>query len=64
MTSSRILVVYAHPAPRRSRVNKPLARMLAGLPGVAMHDLYWHYPDFDIDVRTEQEALELSLIHI
>lgn len=60
MTSSRILVVYAHPAPRRSRVNKPLARMLAGLPGVAMHDLYWHYPDFDIDVRTEQEALEAA----
>lgn len=56
MTPSRILVIYAHPAPRRSRANKPLARALASLPGVAMHDLYRQYPDFDIDVRVEQEA--------
>ncbi|KHK51859.1 NAD(P)H dehydrogenase [Ralstonia sp. A12] len=60
MTPSRILVIYAHPAPRRSRANKPLARALASLPGVAMHDLYWHYPDFDIDVRIEQEAVEAA----
>ena len=60
MTPSRILVIYAHPAPRRSRANKPLARELASLPGVAMHDLYWHYPDFDIDVRIEQAAVEAA----
>ena len=60
MTPSRILVIYAHPAPRSSRANKPLARVLASLPGVAMHDLYWHYPDFDIDVRIEQEAVEAA----
>ncbi len=60
MHPPRILVIYAHPAPRRSRANKPLARMLAGLPGVALHDLYWHYPEFDIDVRAEQQALEAA----
>lgn len=60
MTASRILVIYAHPAQRRSRANKPLAQALAGLPGVAMHDLYWRYPDFDIDVRAEQAALEAA----
>ena len=60
MTPSRILVIYAHPAPRRSRANKPLARALASLPGVAMHDLYWPYPDFDIDVRIEQAAVEAA----
>ena len=60
MTPSRILVIYAHPAPRRSRANKALARGLASLPGVAMHDLYRQYPDFDIDVRVEQEAVEAA----
>lgn len=60
MNPPRILVIYAHPAQRRSRANKPLARMLAGLPGVAMHDLYWRYPEFDIDVRAEQQALEAA----
>ncbi|WP_055325251.1 NAD(P)H-dependent oxidoreductase [Ralstonia solanacearum] len=60
MSPLRILVIYAHPAQRRSRANKPLARMLAGLPGVAMHDLYWRYPEFDIDVRAEQQAMEAA----
>lgn len=60
MTPPRILVIYAHPAPRRSRVNKPLADALASLPGVAIHDLYRRYPDFDIDARTEQAAVEAA----
>ncbi|TXD93111.1 NAD(P)H dehydrogenase, partial [Ralstonia pseudosolanacearum] len=60
MHPPRILVIYAHPAPRRSRANKPLARMLAGLHGVTLHDLYWHYPEFDIDARAEQQALEAA----
>jgi glutathione-regulated potassium-efflux system ancillary protein KefG len=30
---------------------------VTGLPGVTFHDLYQAYPDFDVDVRREQELL-------
>jgi glutathione-regulated potassium-efflux system ancillary protein KefF len=57
MTESPIVVIYAHPAPSRSRVNRPLAEALASLPNVAVHDLYSRYVDYDIDVVAEQRAL-------
>lgn len=30
------------------------------MPGVALHDLYERYPDYDIDMRAEQEALQTA----
>lgn len=53
-----VLILLAHPALERSRVNRPLVEAVAGLRGVRIHDLYEAYPDFDIDVRHEQRLLE------
>jgi len=55
--SSRILVLFAHPAIRRSRVNRRLLEAVHDLDGVTVHDLYEAYPDFDIDVASEQQLL-------
>jgi len=54
MTIPRILVLYAHPAPHRSRINRRLADAARTLDGVLLHDLYETYPDFFIDVAREQ----------
>jgi glutathione-regulated potassium-efflux system ancillary protein KefG len=54
---SRILVLFAHPALERSRVQRQLAAAIRDLPGVTFHDLYEAYPDFDVDVPREQGLL-------
>jgi glutathione-regulated potassium-efflux system ancillary protein KefF len=57
-TDARILVVFAHPAPRRSRVNRALADTARALPGVHVLDLYETCPDFYIDAPRERELVE------
>ncbi len=52
-----VLILFAHPALQKSRVNRVLIEGLRGLPGVTFHDLYEEYPDFDIDVEREQRLL-------
>ncbi len=52
-----VLVVYAHPAPQRSRVNRKLADAARAIPHVDVHDLYETYPDFYIDPALEQARL-------
>lgn len=52
-----ILVVYAHPYPRRSRASRRLLEAILDLPGLAVHSIYERYPDFDIDIPAEQAAL-------
>lgn len=54
---SRVLVLFAHPALEKSRVNRQLADAVRGLPGVTFNDLYEAYPDFDVDVAREQRLL-------
>lgn len=54
---ARLLVVYCHPRPHRSRVNKALVDAVRDLPGVTVHELYERYPDGGIDVATEQALL-------
>lgn len=56
-TRRRILVLFAHPALERSRVNRAMTRGLDSIDGVTFHDLYEAYPDFDIDVKREQALL-------
>ena len=56
--SRAVLVLVAHPAMRRSRVNRRLTEAARGLDGVMVNDLYQRYPDFDIDVAREQQLLE------
>jgi len=51
------LILFAHPAMDKSRVNRALAREVRQLAGVTFHDLYEAYPELDIDVRREQELL-------
>lgn len=56
-SSPRVLILLAHPALHRSRVNRRLAAAVRALPGVTLHDLYDAYPDFDIDVEREKALL-------
>jgi glutathione-regulated potassium-efflux system ancillary protein KefF len=53
-----ILVVHAHPYPRRSRATAALLAALRDLPELEVRSLYDLYPDFDVDVAAEQRALE------
>jgi len=53
----RVLILFAHPMPRKSRVNRALATAVRGLDGVTFHDLYEAYPDFHIDVEHEKALL-------
>jgi glutathione-regulated potassium-efflux system ancillary protein KefG len=55
--SHKILVLFAHPALEKSRVNRVLIENLQALPGITFHDLYEAYPDFHVDVRREQQLL-------
>lgn len=54
----RVLVIFAHPAYQRSRVNRALLAAAHRTEGVTVHDLYETYPDFLIDPRSEQHLLE------
>lgn len=53
-----VLVLYAHPAPHKSRINRRLASVARELQGVTFRDLYELYPDFLIDVEEEQKLLK------
>jgi glutathione-regulated potassium-efflux system ancillary protein KefG len=54
---NRILVLFAHPALEKSRVNKAIVEQIQQLEGVTLHDLYELYPDFDIEITREQNLL-------
>ncbi len=56
----RALILFAHPALEKSRVNKILIQGLDQLDHITFHDLYQAYPDLNIDISREQEFL---LIH-
>ena len=53
----KILVLFAHPALEKSRVNRVLIREIRDLEDITLHDLYEKYPEFDIDVKAEQDLL-------
>lgn len=52
----KILILFAHPAFQKSRVNKQLVHGLQNMEGITFFDLYENYPELDIDVK-EQQAL-------
>lgn len=54
---ARILILFAHPALEKSRIQKRLVARVRAVTGITFHDLYETYPDFDIDVDREQELL-------
>ncbi|MCF8178699.1 MAG: NAD(P)H-dependent oxidoreductase [Sulfuritalea sp.] len=51
------LVIHAHPRPGQSVVIAELCRFFASRDDVEIRSLYELYPDFDIDVAAEQQAL-------
>lgn len=57
-SAREILILFAHPALQKSRVNRVLMQAVHSLEGVTFHDLYEAYPDFHIDVPREQELAE------
>ena len=59
-----VLVLFGHPALRRSRVNRVLIDAVRGLDGVTINDLYENYPELDIDVLREQRLLSQHRIVI
>lgn len=53
----QILILFAHPALEKSRVNRRLAAAVRNLDGIRFNDLYEAYPEFDVDVEREQKLL-------
>lgn len=63
---AKILILFAHPALEKSRVNQQLIQGLDKIHGITFHDLYEAYPDFDVDVEREQELLlrhDIIILH-
>jgi glutathione-regulated potassium-efflux system ancillary protein KefG len=54
---AKILILFAHPALEKSRVHNRLLKSIKSVEGVTFHDLYEAYPDFDVDVKREQQLL-------
>jgi glutathione-regulated potassium-efflux system ancillary protein KefG len=55
--AKRILILFAHPALQKSRVNRRLIAAVQNMENVTINDLYEEYPDFYINVKREQELL-------
>ena len=53
----RVLILFAHPRFEKSRANSALVEAVRGINGVKFHDLYERYPDFNIDLKYEQQLL-------
>ena len=52
-----ILIIYAHPYPQHSHANKRMLEQARTLECVEVRSLYQLYPDFNIDIAAEQDAL-------
>ena len=54
----KILVLFAHPAFQKSRINKILIQGIDAMEGITFHDLYQAYPEMDIEVKHEQQLVD------
>ncbi|MEZ5082885.1 MAG: NAD(P)H-dependent oxidoreductase [Bacteroidales bacterium] len=57
MDYKKVLILFAHPAIQKSRVNKVMIENIKETEGITFHNLYERYPDFHIDVKHEQQLL-------
>jgi glutathione-regulated potassium-efflux system ancillary protein KefG len=57
MIKKRILILFAHPAFHKSRVNKKMIEEINDIEGMTFVNLYEEYPDFQIDIKKEQDLL-------
>jgi glutathione-regulated potassium-efflux system ancillary protein KefG len=55
--AKRVLILFAHPALQKSRVNRRLIAAVRNMENVTINDLYEEYPDFFVNVKREQELL-------
>lgn len=53
----KISILFFHPLAHKSRVNRMLTDSVKDLENVSLRDMYDLYPDFHIDVKTEQQIL-------
>ena len=53
----KLLILFAHPRFEQSRTNAALVKSIPAQPGITFHDLYEHYPDFNIDIEAEKQLL-------
>lgn len=54
---NKILILFAHPLFEKSNAHKAMVGCIPDLPNITFHDLYQEYPEFDIDMKREQELL-------
>lgn len=54
---NKILILFAHPLFEKSNANDALVQHIPDSPNITFHDLYQEYPEFDIDMKREQELL-------
>lgn len=54
---ARVLVLFAHPGQRHSKVNVMMAKTARSVDGITFADLYAEYPTFNIDIDAEQARL-------
>lgn len=64
MTKNKILIIFAHPLFEKSHAHKALVDQIPDSEEITFHDLYELYPDFNIDIRKEQEILKQHSIII
>lgn len=57
MPVRKILVLFFHPRFEDSRANKALIKAISTIENVTIRDMYELYPDFNIDIKREQELL-------
>ena len=60
---NKILILFAHPALQKSRINKILIKGIETIDAVTFHDLYQAYPELDIDVEHEKK-LDLLIVRL
>lgn len=56
--AKKVLILFAHPALHKSRVNRAMIESVRNIENVTIHDLYERYPDFHINVPREQAYVE------
>ncbi len=57
MPKNKILILFSHPLFEKSHANKALVDHIPVSENITFHDLYEQYPNFDIDVKFEQDLL-------
>jgi glutathione-regulated potassium-efflux system ancillary protein KefG len=57
---NNILIILAHPQLQFSRVNRAMIECAQKNSNVVIHDLYELYPDFCINIKYEQQAVETA----